>query len=40
MAIAIAAPISLDSRSDTQPAMTNGAGDVVPFDSARVVPKK
>ncbi|OJD16673.1 hypothetical protein AJ78_03183 [Emergomyces pasteurianus Ep9510] len=39
LAVAIAAPSTVDSRSDTEPAMVNAAGEVVPFDPAGVVVK-
>ncbi|KLJ07906.1 hypothetical protein EMPG_16619 [Blastomyces silverae] len=38
-AVALAAPSTIDSRSDTEPAMVNAAGEVVPFDPAGVVVK-
>ncbi|PGH02901.1 hypothetical protein GX51_04357 [Blastomyces parvus] len=39
LVVAIAAPSTVDSRSDTDPAMVNAAGEVVPFDPAGVVVK-
>ncbi|EEH17053.1 hypothetical protein PABG_07140 [Paracoccidioides brasiliensis Pb03] len=40
LAVAIAAPSTMDPRSDTEPAMVDAAGEVVPFDPAGVVVKK
>ncbi|OAX81606.1 hypothetical protein ACJ72_04049 [Emergomyces africanus] len=39
LAVVIAAPSTVDARSDTEPAMVNAAGEVVPFDSTGVVVK-
>ncbi|KAK2738826.1 hypothetical protein FQN55_000382 [Onygenales sp. PD_40] len=40
MAVAIAAPAAIDTRSDTAPVMMSAAGEVVPFDSAGVNAKE
>ncbi|PGH12395.1 hypothetical protein AJ79_04343 [Helicocarpus griseus UAMH5409] len=40
LAVALAAPAGVDSRSDTAPAMMSAAGEVVPFDPAGVVVKE
>jgi hypothetical protein len=36
-AVAVALPVTIDARDDSDPVMTNANADVVPFDSDEVV---